>query len=288
MAAILGTWIHKGALDVLKREFGALIEVAVEDDLLRGSADAVYLDALTVEDVKTVGRFMFDVIEQAGARRAHVWQVLLYAYLLRIGAIPPKTLRRLRRAGWEADSVPIEQVVIRYVCRDTGREFIDARDYDPKQVGEALEWIAEVCDTTASLGPEFVDRGEDGPELSVICDGCRWLTACWGPERADGGMRQANLVHDDADVAAALVEYDRAREIAKEADAAKQLARAKVSGSEAMDAVRDLYRQAGLEVPTKRSYARPSIAVKQPPKPKPVKAATRAELTIVPRPADPD
>jgi hypothetical protein len=36
MTAALGTWIHKGALDVLRREYGALIEVRLASPLIRG------------------------------------------------------------------------------------------------------------------------------------------------------------------------------------------------------------------------------------------------------------
>jgi hypothetical protein len=315
MKAILGTWVHKGALDVLKREFGALIEVAVEDEMLRGSADALYLPTVrdgqlliggTVEDVKTMGLFAFEWRQQAGVAREHLFQAHLYAWLLREGKLPKRTLRRLRQAGWTSDTVPIEQVVIRYICRDNGDEWVHAQDYDPKVTAAALEWIAEVCDTTAELGPEFVDRDEDGPGLSVICDGCRWLTACWGPERDDGAlgehtMRQASLVRDDADVAEALRDYDRARALEKEAKEAKALARAKLTDSEAgqygdlmltwsgggakrvvdMDAVRALYLEAGLELPYKRITAAPSIGVKLPPRAPVRKVKTRDDLLQV-------
>jgi hypothetical protein len=282
MKAILGTWIHKGALDVLKREYDALIELAVESDMLKGSVDAVYLDSATVEDVKTMGLFAFQWREQAGPAQEHLFQVHLYAWMLREGYIPAKTRRKLNRRGWISDRVPIEQVVLRYVCRDNGEEFVHAQDYDPKITARALEWIAEVYEAVNSIGPEFVERDQDGPGLSIICDGCRWLTACWGPERADGAMRQAALVRDDADVAQALLEYDQARAIEKEAKAAKEVARAKLTASAPgvygglqlgwtggggvtrsvdMDAVRRLFAEAGLDVPEKTSPKSPSISV---------------------------
>jgi hypothetical protein len=205
--------------------------------------------------------------------------------------LPRRTRRRLERAGWTKPNVPIEQVVVRYINRDNGEEIIHAQEYDPKITGKALEWIAQVYEDTAELGPEFVERDEDGPGLSVICDGCRWLTACWGPERPDGAMRQAILVRNDDDVAEALREYDHARAVAKEADAAKQLARAKVTASEPgqygdlvlgwsgggdkrsvdMEAVRKLFADAGLNIPEKMSSARPSIGVTKPKPPKPAK-----------------
>jgi hypothetical protein len=282
MKAILGTWIHKGALDALKREYGALIEVQLQSDMLKGSADAVYLESLTVEDVKTTGLFAYEWRLQVGVELAHLWQVHLYAWLLREGYIPAKTRRRLARGGYINDRVPIEQVVVRYLCRDNGEEWAHVQDYDPKITAQALEWLANVYADTAELGPEFVDRDEDGPGLSMICDGCRWLTACWGPQRADGHSRQANLIRDDEDVQAALVEYDRARAVAKEADAAKKLAREKLDASDEgqygdlvlgwsgggtkravdMEAVRALFASAGLEVPEKSTRVRPSIGVK--------------------------
>lgn len=289
MAAILGTWIHKGALDALRREYGALIEVAVENEMLKGSLDALYLDALTVEDVKTMGRFAFEWREQAGVALAHLYQVHLYAYLLRTGAIPRRTRTRLRRAGWAEDTVQVEQVVVRYVNRDTGDEWVHVQPYDPKITSDALEWLAGLYESVASVGPELVERGEDGPGLSVICDSCRWLTACWGPQRVDGAMRQAVLVRDDRDVEQALIEYDQARAVEKEAKAVKDLARAKLTASDPgrygelvlgwsggggkravdMDAVRALFADAGLEVPEKHTATRPSISVTKPKQAKP-------------------
>jgi hypothetical protein len=67
MAAALGTWIHKGALDVLRREYGAWIEVRLTSPLIRGHADAVYPEGV-VEDLKTRGRYVYAQTVDTGPR----------------------------------------------------------------------------------------------------------------------------------------------------------------------------------------------------------------------------
>lgn len=243
MHAVLGTWIHKGALATLEREYGCLTEIKVENEVVKGSMDALYLDeahlsrlrkrgryakamdGLLVEDVKTRGYFGFQLVQENGPRRSELFQTHIYTWLLRIGAA---TDRRLAGIG----EVPVEQIRLRYVSRDNGQEHIEEFPYDPDVTSEAIEWLAKVMDV--ALGPEGPDalpRDEDGPGLSFLCDGCVFLTRCWGPERPDGRMRQANLLHDDDEVALALVEYDALRKAASELKSARDLNRAKVDAA---------------------------------------------------------
>lgn len=290
MAAILGTWIHKGALEALRREYGAVIEFPVENDVIKGSLDAMYLDARSLEDVKTVGRFVFEWRQQVGAAVEHLFQTHIYAWLLREGFIPKRGIARLRRLGYEGDRVPIETIVIRYVNRDNGEEFIHSQDYDPAITAKALEWLAGVHEVVfeSELGPDGAQRDHDGPGLSVICDSCRWLTACWGPQPEvpwnQWATRQAaQLIRDDSDVEAALQEYDQARAVIKEAEGLRDLAKAKLTASTPaqygelvlgwskessrsgpdMEKIGELFAAAGLEVPVKQGKPFRTISVKR-------------------------
>lgn len=314
MAAVVGTWLHAGALKALQVEYGALLEVAVEDDELRGSADAVYLDVerlvqlrgeqvwvdeqdgptflgvrvgrqlvrpaeqCTVEDIKSRGYWSFETALEQGPRLGELYQVHLYADLLRKG----RQKRRKVLAG--LGEIPVERVRLRYVSRDSGREHVWEQDYDPAITQAARDWVREVRDVALGIGgPEDLPRDEDGPGLSAICDGCPFLTQCWGPERPDGRMRQASLVVDDAMLADALEQYDQLRVAEKELKRLRALNRAMLDASEPaqygawllgwserpgnqradLAAIRADYALMGREVPTTRGADVRTIGVKR-------------------------
>ena len=280
MAAYLGTAIHTGALNVLVRETGAIKEVRLSAEMVSGSADAIYLEDRRVLDLKTVSRFMFDSREQFGPAAEHWTQTMLYAWMLREGHIPPVSSRRLAKVGWAEKAVPIENVTILYVCRDTGREAQFDRLYDPRITREAMGWLAQVYEVALDGdGPDALPRDHDGPGLDYWCDSCPFKTACWGQRPSEQVWPQASLVRNDTDVENALSEYTSASEAEKEASRLKALARAKLTGSQPgqyggyvlgwrsqegresvdLDAVRSLYAEAGLTVPVKRS--RPSMVI---------------------------
>lgn len=275
MAAILGTWLHRGALDALRREAAALVEVALEDDRLRGSADLVYLDpatagplglpagddVCTVEDVKTRSTYTMDRARTYGPRPAEVWQVHLYADLLRRG--------RAKRKPLQGVEVPVERVRLRFLDRNDGSEHVWEQPYDPQVTADALWWLDEV---ERSGSPDELPRDEAGPGLSVVCDSCPFLTACWGPERPDGRPRQVLLVRDDEDAARYARELLDARQRKAAATDDEKAARAALAGtpdglygavelvntpvkgrtSVDLDAVREVWQAAGLgELPEK-------------------------------------
>ena len=283
--AVLGTWLHKGALSVLRKEFGAFIEVMAEDEHLRGHIDAVYLDeeaalrlsgsrrvahpadVITVEDVKSKSVYAMDSVRTRGPKRKEKYQVHLYADLLRRGLAAPG--RGDQAAIHALGPLDVQKVRLRYVCRDNGDEFVWESDFDEQVLMDARFWRDEVLE---SESPEELPRDQDGPGLSFICDSCPFLDECWGPEREDGKPRQVILVHNDEEVAQALRDYDEARLIAADAEKAKKKARAMLSAAppgrygdlvlswseprKEPDPVPDveqmvkLFEAAGLEVPT--------------------------------------
>ncbi|KQP81555.1 hypothetical protein [Aeromicrobium sp. Leaf291] len=290
-AALWGTWLHKGALDAMRSEWGAIIETTVEDDVLRGHVDALHLpaelldllparyrngtpvaDVPTVDDLKTRrdGR-MVELVRSTGPKRSELYQTHLYADLLRSGKIKP--LKR-QEPLVELGPIDVQRVVLRYVARDgSGAEYVYEQAYDPAITAEAHEWVAQV---RTSESPEDLPRDQDGPGLSYVCDSCPFLRECWG-EEVEGLVPQTRLIVDDADATAMLADYHRGLVLTREGDALKKRARAALDASPRaiftdgerafvlgwsgggkvgeskpdVDAMVRLYEEAGLEVPMK-------------------------------------
>lgn len=296
LPAVLGTWVHKGALGTMRREWGSVIEVGVEDELVRGHVDAIELpndwrikaglpehpeapDVVEVDDLKTKrDARMVDYVRNRGPKRSELFQPHLYAKLLREGKVQGhKRFAHLAALG----PLPVETIRLRYFPRtgEEDSEYVYEQPFDDAIAEEAWEWVEQVA---ASSKPEDLPRDEDGPGLSVSCDHCPFVTACWG--EASGVLPQAQLIVTDADLALTLAEYDEARVVEREAAERKALARAKLDattpaiylpGSDAVDgfkvawsggsvsdpkvnleellerfhAMQELYRQAGLEPP---------------------------------------
>jgi hypothetical protein len=227
MAAALGSWIHKGALEVLRREYGALIEVRLASPLIRGHADAVYPDAGVVEDVKTKGRFVYAQTVDTGPRTSELFQVHVYSWLLREGHITD------RRRGYPTGPVPVDTVRLRYLDRDTGASHVWETAYDPAVTAEALGWLAGVLEHLEAGGPDAVPRDGDGPGVSQICGFCPFLDACWGPPPLgpDARTRQSATVREDLETETALTSYARGRALAEEGEQIKKRERAFLDGS---------------------------------------------------------
>jgi hypothetical protein len=233
LQATLGHWIHKGALAVLRQEYGALIEVRLASPLIRGHADALYLDPSGIddpvlEDVKTRGRFVYATTVDKGPREAELFQLHVYAWLLRNGHVAD------RRRGYPTGPVPVEHLRLRFIDRDTGANHVWETDYDPAVTAEALGWLAGVLEGLETGGPEAVPRDGHGPDVSAICDYCPFLDACWGPQPLgpNAPTRQSLQVRDDVEIEAALAEYDRGRALASEGAAIKKRERAFLDGAQ--------------------------------------------------------
>jgi hypothetical protein len=230
MAAALGTWIHKGALDVLRREYGALIETRLASALIRGHADALYLgDEVVVEDLKTKGRYVYAQTVDTGPRIGELFQVSIYGWLLREGHIAD------RRRGYPTGPVPVDTIRLRYLDRDTGASHPWEAPYNPAVTAEALGWLAGVLEALETGGPDNVPRDGDGPGVSVICDWCPFLDACWGPPPLgpEPRTRQSLTVRDDVEIETALLGYARGRALAAEGKQITDRERAFLDGSPA-------------------------------------------------------
>jgi nucleotide-binding universal stress UspA family protein len=245
MAAIAGTWMHKGALESMRAEWGAFIETTVEDDPLLGHADALflppdllrelgldipaYVEVPTVDDLKTKrDQAAVNQIRRSGPKVAELYQTHLYADMMRRGKIK-RTRRKSDQLLAGLGPIDVQWVQLRFVAR-TGAddEYLYEQAYDPEITAEAWAWTAQI---TASASPEELPRDEDGPELSYVCDSCPFLDACWGPP-IDGRTRQSLTVVEDRERFELLDEYDRVAKEASDLDKRKKALRALVDASD--------------------------------------------------------
>lgn len=216
MPAVLGTWIHKMALDTMEWAYGIFQEILVQhpSGKLRGHIDAIWLaerhmrfalglevqmyDDTTVEDLKTkADDRMIDTVRKYGPPKQERRQVYAYAWLLstfgtKVGRTGNRAKQRFLRA---IGPVQVDKVRLRYMGRDRGDEYVWEEDLDPEMVQEAAERFQWVLN---SERPEDLPREQRGPGLSYVCDSCPFRTECWGAAVVDeaGVWPQAILVRE--------------------------------------------------------------------------------------------
>jgi CRISPR/Cas system-associated exonuclease Cas4 (RecB family) len=142
MQAILGSAIHEAVSDVVsKRHEGDII---AEDEVrflgILGHFDRYHVAEKLIVDVKTTSSRFLETIKLNGADYQHRWQVALYA-----GGL------------FKTHGLPVERVRIDYIARDTGEEYnwpnLEGAPFDPRDLRDALQWIANVKATPLSLLP---------------------------------------------------------------------------------------------------------------------------------------
>jgi hypothetical protein len=228
--AILGTWLHEGILRVLAEQYGAHTELALTDGVILGHADAYWEPSEqapgVVEDVKTKSTRALDVVVRQGPSRHELFQVHLYAHLLRTGGLVEHPRLPTGKA------LDVDVVRIRYVGREYGQVVVHQQAYDEDLTQQALAWAEDVFD---SPEPESMPRDLDGPGLSIICDNCLFKTACWQLDRLadDGRAPQTILVDGTAAITEALSAYADAAEIESAAKKRKAKARKMLDAADA-------------------------------------------------------
>ena len=134
LAAIMGTFIHAGIADAIKREdpFGDnfLIEQEFAVKGLRGHVDLYIKDKAQIVDWKTTKVKSLRYFPSLQQRL----QVQLYGYLV------------------SANGYPVESVSLVAIARDGGAEDIreHTEPYDPEMAKQGLEWIANLNEMAAN------------------------------------------------------------------------------------------------------------------------------------------
>lgn len=256
--ANIGTMIHLGLLPHLAALLGGAEEIDVElatDALtIKGRSDLYIPGLKLVGDLKTVGLYKFGMLGET-ANQAHRLQVAGYAL------------------GFIRSAKPVDWIAWLYVDRSSGAEHIVVERWSD----ELVELVEDRCEELAMFAetPDAAPRDERGPGLSVICDSCPWLRACWGGDARPGEVgAQKILARDHGGVERALRLYDEARAREKEAASDKEFARAMFSDYQTgrygefefgwssagdaadKDAAVALLAQAGIPVPRKRTARR--------------------------------
>jgi hypothetical protein len=256
--ANIGTMIHLGLLPHMADRLDGTEEIDVElatDTLtIKGRSDLYIPGLRLVADLKTVGLYKFGMLGDT-ANRAHRLQVAGYALaVLQSGQ-------------------PVEWIAWVYLDRSSGAEHIVVEPWSE----DLVELVEGRCEQLAMFAetPDAAPRDERGPGLSVICDGCPWLRACWGEDARPGEIgAQKILARDHGGVERALRLYDDARAREKEAKSDKEFARAMFSDyqtgkygefefgwssageADDKDAAVELLAQAGIPVPRKETARR--------------------------------
>jgi hypothetical protein len=203
-AAILGTWIHEHYLPLFADALGGrtVMESEVRVDGVLGHLDigteAVDgLDGEGVVDLKTTTESGPSRMRELGPKRQQLWQIMLYA-------------EARRRAGHN-----VQWVALVVVDRARGEDYVWVGPFDPTVVDEALAWWTGV---QSAPNPDHLPRGGRGPGLDYVCDGCQWLTRCWGEEGQKAVLAEAE--NRDVALESALAGYREAsdREAAAKKD----------------------------------------------------------------------
>lgn len=272
-AANLGTMQHAGYLPVLADQLaGARIEVSVTlraaGLTLPGHIDLA--DPTTVVDLKTVGEHRLHGARYRGAAYFHHrLQVGGYA----LGRLQADPANAPRYVAWL------------YLDRANGDMYLIVEQFTNQLALQVIDRLTEIA-CYVNTDPMLAPPDERGPGLSIVCDQCPFLTACWGPTAVPGrtGAQAIRPVNGDwtprmAEIQDALLDYLDAHEVETKGKNRKADAVAKLEGvptgvygaakygftkpqTDKIDqaaAVAKL-RRLGLEVPTK--HQRGSIAIK--------------------------
>jgi hypothetical protein len=183
------------------------IEIPGRYDLYWPGAGGVLVDMKTARESVIRGR------RRAGTRDDHRWQVAGYALAL-------------RQAGY-----PVAWLAWCYLDRASGEVMVIVEPFTPELAVAVVDRVVEICRWAYDADAiDLTPRGERGPGLSWVCDGCLWLRRCWGPD-ARPGRKGAQRVHERPAVESALLLYDELRAKIGELEKQKDFAAAMVRGN---------------------------------------------------------
>lgn len=172
--AALGTWIHEHLLPLMRQLTPrSVIEMPVVLKAggvrLTGTLDWLWIDGdgfCEIGDLKTVREWKLNAVDRDGVPGDHEFQV--WAYALAASQLGLK----VRWVWWL------------YLDRATGQIRVKVQDFTNEKAFQVVQRVAAIAGHAAG-DPDRAPREERGPGLSPVCDGCPWLTRCWG-----GGARR--------------------------------------------------------------------------------------------------
>lgn len=193
-AAHHGTWLDKGLMPLVAEVTGGQVQVPTAitagDDVIPGTADLVFADGGVVVDLKSKRESLLTRVIAAGPERPERLQGLGYG----LG---------LHQAGME-----VSWVVYLYLDRSSGAEYPVCERFTQTSIMLVLRRVWEI--QKWARRPDWAPRTERGPGLSPSCDGCPWLTRCWGKGARPGQPGpQRRLARDQGAVAEVLADYQR-------------------------------------------------------------------------------
>lgn len=209
--ANLGTAQHEWLLPRLAAQYpGAQVEKKVR---LRAAGLEItgHIDLNTTLyplDLKTVGEWRLQGVRRVfAAYYHHRVQVGGYTLALHQAGERPRFMAWLYIDRASGD----QEVIVEPVTNRTMLAVVD-------RVTE-LRWWSE--------RPQEAPRDERGPGLSIVCDGCPWLRACWGDDAVPGqtGVQQ---VYDRPAIAQALADWRAASDAKSDAVARIKDAEARI------------------------------------------------------------
>lgn len=173
--AALGTWIHLFLLPLMQQLTpGALIELPVTLKTaglqLRGTLDWLWIDEFgncEIGDLKTVREWKLNTVDRFGVFEEHEFQVWGYALAA-------------AQLGYN-----VRWVWWLYLDRATGQVRVKVEAFTNEKAFAVVQRLAEIK-KFAGTNPDLARREGRGPGLSPMCDGCPWLTRCWGPTARRG------------------------------------------------------------------------------------------------------
>lgn len=181
MRAVMGTAIHASVASAFTElqaagllPTGDMVETEVRFAGILGHLDRYRRHLKRVVDTKTCDSRRLGRIKLHGPDQQEVWQVSLYA------------------AGLITRGVPVREVALDYIARDTGADYLWVAPFDPQQVRDAMAWLDMV--RTSQVHELHRDYAPD----SEHCKGCPFQLLCWGEPPPDRDPRVV-LFHENPD-----------------------------------------------------------------------------------------
>lgn len=197
--AAIGTACHDAIANIMEeiKRDGDLIEYKVTFAGIYGRLDRYESDTQSVVDSKTTSSRWLEHIKLLGPEHGHVWQVSCYA------------------AALIQQNVPVKNIRIEYLARDTGEEYPYEKPFDVQDVRDALEWLKLIREAELEQLPRDYD-----PD-SQYCRGCPYGGLdggiCWEGHIPGRDLRSVLYV-EDPDGEKWAEELRAARDEARNAD----------------------------------------------------------------------